>query len=83
MRTSHCSKTYQLGRVRTANSACFRDFLTKITRFPGFFPGIAPTADALSLVVGSPRTLSRLVGVGCDGGGWVVCPGAGFVHGGG
>ena len=31
MRTSHCSKTYQLGAVGSANSACFRDFLRLIT----------------------------------------------------
>src|SRR5215217_7268785 len=35
MRTSHCSKTYQLGPFRSANSACFRDFLRLITRFLG------------------------------------------------
>jgi hypothetical protein len=37
MRTSHCSKTYQLGPSWSANSACFRDFLRLITRFLGFF----------------------------------------------
>ena len=31
MRTGHCSKTYQLGPFRSANSACFRDFLRLIT----------------------------------------------------
>jgi hypothetical protein len=33
MRASHCSKTYQLGPFRSANSACFRDFLRLITAF--------------------------------------------------
>ena len=31
MRTGHCPKTYQLGPLRSANSACFRDFLRLIT----------------------------------------------------
>jgi hypothetical protein len=74
MRASHCSKTYQLGRVRAANSACFRDFWSKITRFPGIFPGIAPTADALSLVAGFRRTLSHLMRV-VSGGRSLTCCG--------
>jgi hypothetical protein len=36
MRTSHCSKTYQLGPLPSANSACFRHFLRLITGFAGF-----------------------------------------------
>ncbi len=73
MRASHSSKTYQLGPARTANSACFRDFLTKITGFPGIYGGIAPTADALAVPAVFRRTLYHFVcwaGRCPDGGGW-------------
>ena len=61
MRASHSSKTYQLGPARTANSACFRDFLTKITGFSGIFGGIAPTADALAGPAAFPLALCHVV----------------------
>jgi hypothetical protein len=45
MRTSHCSKTYQLGAVEVANSACFRRFLGKIAGIDADRRQIAPRAD--------------------------------------
>ena len=62
MRASHSSKTYQLGPARAANSACFRDFLTKITGFPGISGGIAPTADVPPGAAGVYSTLYQVLG---------------------
>ena len=71
MRTSHCSKTYQLGRSRAANSACFRDFLRLITGFWGVcgpsgggfsikFHALYPFGHALSRPAGLAGMLSHL-----------------------
>ena len=71
MRTSHCSKTYQLGPLGSANSACFRHFLRLITGFAGFSVPDSATSgrslpqfpshpcDALSLDVGFRGTLHQ------------------------
>jgi len=68
MRTGHCPKTYQLGPLRSANSACFRDFLRLITdsgaySHPSrttlsFRPRFSP--DARSRLAASPRTPAHL-----------------------
>ena len=68
MRTGHCPKTYQLGPLRSANSACFRDFLRLITdsgaySHPSrttlsFRPRFSP--DASSRLAASPRTPAQV-----------------------
>jgi hypothetical protein len=73
MRTSHCSKTYQLGPLPSANSACFRHFLRLITGFAGFSVPDSATSGrsltqfpsrrchALSLDAGFRGTVSQLM----------------------
>ena len=55
MRTSHCSKTYQLAAAEVTNSACFQRFSGKITGIPRFRGHISPTADGPSASAG-PRS---------------------------